>query len=121
MTGFVDNIKDLTLVNVNFRKVIFTGAHSQLVLMSLLPNEDIGMEVHSDTDQFFRIEKGEGKIIIDGVETIVGDGSAIVVPAGAEHNLINTSSIEPLKIYTIYSPSHHKDGTVHITKADATE
>jgi mannose-6-phosphate isomerase-like protein (cupin superfamily) len=87
--------------------------------MSLRPNEEIGMEVHPDNDQFFRFEKGEGKVIIDGNEYLVSDGSAIVVPAGAEHNVINTSSTEPLKLYTIYSPAHHKDGIVRATKEEA--
>lgn len=119
MIGFVDNIEKLTLDNSNFRQVIFTGFHSQLVLMTLQPGEDIGLEVHHEVDQFFRIEAGHGKIILNGEEHDVTDGSAIVVPAGVEHNLINTSSDSPLKLYTIYSPAHHKDGTIHTTKSEA--
>jgi mannose-6-phosphate isomerase-like protein (cupin superfamily) len=119
MKGFFTNIEKETLENENFRKVLYTAKHSQLVLMSLRPNEEIGMEVHKDSDQFFRFEKGEGKVIIDGNEYLVSDGSAIVVPAGAEHNVINTSSTEPLKLYTIYSPAHHKDGIVRATKEEA--
>ena len=118
MKGFNDNIEKETLENDNFRKVLYTGKHSQLVLMSLNPGEEIGMEVHPDNDQFFRFEKGEGKCIIDGNEYVVSDGSAIVVPAGAEHNVINTSATEKLKMYTIYSPAHHKDGVIHKTKAE---
>ena len=105
--------------NRNFRKVLYTGKHSQLVLMSLLPKEEIGMEVHPDNDQFFRFEKGEGKCLIDGNEYAVGDGAAIVVPAGAQHNIINVSETDELKLYTIYSPAHHKDGIVRATKAEA--
>lgn len=119
MKGFHSNIEQDTLANENFRKVLYTGKHSQLVLMSLAPSEEIGMEVHTDNDQFFRIEKGEGKCIIDGNEYAISDGSAIVVPAGAEHNVINTSGSEALKLYTIYSPAHHKDGIVRATKAEA--
>lgn len=119
MTGFVGNIEELTLANNNFRQVIYTGQHAQLVLMSLNPSEDIGMEVHPTTDQFLRIEKGEGKVIMNGEEHSIKDGSAIVVPAGTEHNVVNTSPENPLKLYTIYSPSHHKDGTIHKTKEDA--
>jgi len=115
MKGYVDNIEKLTLENENFRKVLYTGKYSQLVLMSLKPNEDIGLEVHPNVDQFFRIEKGQGKVIIDGVEHEVSDGIAIIVPAGSEHNVINTST-ESLKLYTIYSPANHKDGTIHETK-----
>lgn len=117
--GFHANIEKDTLENENFRKVLYTGKHSQLVLMSLAPNEEIGMEVHEDNDQFFRVEKGRGKCIIDGNEYEIKDGSAIVVPAGAEHNVINTSSTERLSLYTIYSPAHHKDGIVRKTKAEA--
>lgn len=119
MKGFNTNIESETLENDNFRKVIYTGKHSQLVLMSLDPNEDIGMEVHPDNDQFFRFEKGEGKAIIDGSEYEIRDGSVIVVPAGADHNIINNSDTEDLKLYTIYSPAHHKDGVVRATKAEA--
>lgn len=119
MKGYNANIEQETLENENFRKVLYTASHSQLVLMSLKPGEDIGMEVHEDNDQFFRFEKGEGKCIIDGNEYKVSDGSAVIVPAGAEHNVINTSQTESLKLYTIYSPAHHKDGVVKATKAEA--
>ena len=119
MKGFHANIEQETLQNANFRKVLYTGQHSQLVLMSLKPLEEIGMEIHEDNDQFFRFEKGEGKCIIDGHEYAVRDGSAIVVPAGAQHNVINTSGTAELKLYTIYSPAHHKDGIVRITKMEA--
>ena len=119
MQGFVGNIEELTLSNNNFRKVIYTGQHAQLVLMSLLPNEDIGMEVHEISDQFLRIEKGEGKVIMNGEEHLLKDGSAIIVPAGTQHNIINTSSTNPMKLYTVYSPPHHKDGTIHKTKQEA--
>jgi len=119
MKGFNANIEQETLQNDNFRKVLYTSKHSQLVLMSLKPGEEIGMEVHPDNDQFFRFEKGEGKVYIDGNEYAVSDGSAIVVPSGAEHNVVNISEKEDLKLYTIYSPAHHKDGIVRLTKADA--
>jgi len=119
MKGFNANIEKATLENENYRKVLYTSKHSQLVLMSLKPNEEIGMEVHPDNDQFFRIEKGRGKCIIDGNEYELGDGVAIVVPSGANHNIINISETEDLKLYTIYSPAHHKDGIVRTTKAEA--
>jgi mannose-6-phosphate isomerase-like protein (cupin superfamily) len=119
MKGYFTNIEKATLENENFRKVLYTAKHSQLVLMSLKPKEEIGMEVHPDNDQFFRIEKGRGKCIIDGNEYELEDGAAIVVPAGAEHNVINTSEIEELKLYTIYSPPHHKDGIIRATKEEA--
>ncbi len=119
MKGFNSNIEKETLENSNFRKVLYTGKHSQLVLMSLRPNEEIGLETHTDNDQFFRFEKGQGKVIIDGNEYEVKDGSAIVVPARAEHNVINVSATEALKLYTIYSPAHHKDGVTRATKAEA--
>jgi mannose-6-phosphate isomerase-like protein (cupin superfamily) len=119
MKGFNSNIEKDTLENNNFRKVLYTGKHSQLVLMSLKPKEEIGMEVHEENDQFFRFEKGQGKCIIDGNEYDLKDGSAIVVPAGAEHNIINVSETDDLKLYTIYSPAHHKDGIVRATKAEA--
>lgn len=119
MKGYNASIEKLTLENNNFRQVLYTGKHSQLVAMSLLPNEEIGLETHEENDQFFRFEKGEGKVLIDGNEYVVGDGSVIIVPAGAEHNVINTSSSESLKLYTIYSPAHHRDGVVHTTKVEA--
>jgi len=117
--GFSQNIEKATLENNNFRKVLYTAKHSQLVLMSLKPNEEIGMEVHNNNDQFFRFEKGNGKVLIDGNEYIIADGFAVVVPAGSQHNVINTSATEDLKLYTIYSPAHHQDGIVHATKEDA--
>ena len=119
MKGFKANIEKDTLENSKFRKVLYTGIHSQLVLMSLRPKEEIGMETHRENDQFFRFEAGEGKVIIDGNEYEVGDGVAIVVPAGAKHNIINISDAEELKLYTIYSPAHHKDGIVRATKKEA--
>lgn len=119
MKGFNSNIETSTLQNENYRKVLYTGKHCQLVLMSLKPREEIGMEVHPDNDQFFRFEKGQGKCIIDGNEYDVTDGSAIIVPSGAQHNIINVSDTDDLKLYTIYSPAHHKDGIVRKTKAEA--
>lgn len=116
MTGFVGNIEEESLINDNFRKVLFTAPHSQLVVMSI--EDEIGMEVHPDNDQFIRIEKGTGKAILDGEESELKDGSAVVIPAGTDHNIVNTGS-DPLKLYTIYSPAHHPDGTIHKTKADA--
>ncbi|OGM92830.1 cupin, partial [Candidatus Wolfebacteria bacterium RIFOXYB2_FULL_49_7] len=116
---FNANIEQDTHDNDDFRKVLYTGKHSQLVLMSLKPNEDIGMEVHEENDQFFRFEEGEGKCIIDGNEYALSNGSVIIVPAGAEHNIVNTSDSEDLKLYTIYSPAHHKDGVVRATKEEA--
>ncbi|MDP3902203.1 MAG: cupin domain-containing protein [bacterium] len=119
MKGFNINIEKETLENGNYRKVLYTAKHCQLVLMSLNPGEEIGMETHSDNDQFFRFEQGEGKCVIDGNEYEVKDGSVIIVPAGAEHNVINTSGDTELKLYTIYSPAHHKDGVVRATKVEA--
>lgn len=121
MNGYADNIETKTLENNNFREVLFTGKHCQLVLMSLLPGEEIGMEVHDDVDQFFRFESGSGKVVIDGEETVVGDGSAVIVPAGSEHNVVNVSDSEALKLYTIYSPPNHPEGTIHKTKEEADE
>lgn len=121
MPIFVDNIEELTLGNTNFRQVLSTNEHSQLVIMSLKPGEDIGMEVHNDVDQFFRIDAGQGKVIANGQEYQVTDGYAIVIPAGTEHNVINTSETEDLKLYTVYSPPNHPDGTVHETKEEADE
>lgn len=119
MRGFHTNIEEATLENDNFRKVLYTSKYSQLVLMSLRPREEIGMEVHEENDQFFRFEAGQGKCIIDGNEYELSDGVAVVVPAGAQHNIINTSDTEELKLYTIYSPAHHKDGIVRATKEEA--
>lgn len=119
MKGYVNNIEKSVLENKNFRQALYTAKHSQLVLMSLKPKEEIGLEVHRDNDQFFRFEKGTGKCLIDGHEYEVKDGTAVVVPAGAEHNVINTSASEDLKLYTIYSPAHHQDGVMRETKAEA--
>jgi mannose-6-phosphate isomerase-like protein (cupin superfamily) len=123
MKGFSANIEKLTLKNKNFRKVLYTAKHCQLVLMALKPKEEIGMEVHKDNDQFFRLESGKGKVIIDGHNYTVSDGSAIIVPSGARHNVINVSKTKELKLYTIYSPAHHKDGILRATKkiAEANE
>lgn len=115
--GFKENIEELTTSNVNFRKVLYTGEHCQLVLMSLLAGEEIGMEVHEENDQFFRFEAGTGKVIINETEYEVKDGDAVIVPSGANHNVIAGS--EGLKLYTIYSPAHHKDGIVRVTKQEA--
>ena len=117
MAGFVINIEQATLQNNNFRKVLNTAKNSQLVVMSLQPGEDIGMEVH-DLDQFIRFESGKGKVVLDGEEHAVEDDWAVVIPAGVEHNVINTSSSEMMKLYSIYSPPEHPDGTVHQTKSD---
>ena len=119
MKGFKINIEKATTENKNFRKVLYTGPHSQLVLMTLKPKEEIGKEVHPGNDQFFRIEAGKGKCIIDEYEYLLKEGDAIVIPAGAEHNVINTSKTDALKMYTIYSPAHHKDGIVRATKKEA--
>lgn len=121
MVGYLADIEKLTLENDFFRKVLFTGQHLQLVLMSLKPNEEIGMEIHSVNDQFLRIEAGEGKVIMNKKEQNFKADDVIIVPAGTEHNIINTSSTKPLKLYTLYSPPHHKDGVVHKTKKDALE
>ena len=116
MKKFITNIEKDTLDNNFFRKVIFTAEHSQLVLMNLKPGEEIGEEAHDTLDQFFRFEKGKGKVVIEGEESEIKDGFAVVVPAGTKHNVINTSSSEPLKLYTIYSPPNHQDATIHETK-----
>ncbi len=117
MKGFVINIEKVALENKYFRKVLYTAKHSQLVVMSLNPGEDIGEEVHT-LDQFFRVEAGEGKAVLNGVSHKISDGFSVVVPAGMKHNIINTST-EPLKLYTLYSPPNHRDGVIHKTKADA--
>jgi mannose-6-phosphate isomerase-like protein (cupin superfamily) len=117
MNGFVKNIEDLTFKNENFRQVLYTARNCQLVIMALKPKEDIGMEVH-ELDQFFRVEEGKGEAILDGVHTPISAGFAVLVPAGTNHNIINTGSV-PLKLYTLYSPPNHRDGVVHFTRADA--
>jgi mannose-6-phosphate isomerase-like protein (cupin superfamily) len=122
MTGYAGSIEKQTLANTYFRQVLFTGTHAQLVVMCLRPGEEIGNEVHPKVDQFFRIEQGEAEFVLDGQEKhLVRDGDAIVVPAGTYHNVINASKTTPLKLYTIYSPPNHPDGTVHETKAEAEE
>ncbi len=118
MNGFVINLEKETLDNSDYRRVLYTGKHSQLVLMSLKPGEEIGMETHH-LDQFLRFEKGTGKAILDGVEHEISDGFAVVVPAGTQHNFINTSATEVMKLYTVYSPPEHLDGIVRATKAEA--
>lgn len=119
MAGYHTDIEKKTLENSYFREVLFTGPHSQLVVMALQPGEEIGQETHPDTDQFIRVEAGEGKAILNGQETRLQDGSALVIPAGTEHNVINNSSSEALKLYTVYTPPEHPDGTIHKTKAEA--
>lgn len=118
MTGFVTDIEQQTADNEYFRHVLYTSTHSQLVVMALQPGEDIGMEVHPQHDQFIRIESGEGKSILNGEESMLTAGTAVVIPAGTEHNIINTGSMM-MKLYTIYTPPEHKDGTIHKTKAEA--
>ncbi|MBP6866606.1 MAG: cupin domain-containing protein [Candidatus Pacebacteria bacterium] len=118
MKGYVANMEELALRNENFREVLYTGKNSQLVLMSLLPNEEIGEEVHEDVDQFFRVEKGNGVAILTDVSNDISDGSIVLVPAGVKHNIINTGS-EAMKLYTLYMPAHHRDGVIHKTKAEA--
>ena len=119
MIGYIDNIEGKTINNDYFRKVVFTGRHCQLVVMCLKPGEEIGSEVHKNVDQFFRIEKGKGKVVINGEESQFTNGVGIVVPAGSEHNVINISTSNDLKLYTIYSPPQHKDGIIHKTKGNA--
>ena len=119
MIGFVGDIEEKTLANTFFRQVLFTGKYAQLVVMSLKPGEEIGMEVHETVDQFFRFEEGIGKVVMNGEEALVKNGMAVIVPAGTQHNVINTSADKELKLYTIYSPPNHPDGTIHKTKAEA--
>ena len=119
MQGFNQNIEELTKENKDFRRVLYTGKNTQLVLMSIAPGSEIGLEVHEENDQFFRFEAGQGIVTIDGTEYAVADGSAVIVPAGAQHNVVNTSDTESLQLYTLYSPPHHKDGIVRATKEEA--
>ena len=119
MKGFKSNIEKETLENEDFRKVLYTGKHLQLVLMSLKVGEEIGAEIHANNDQFFRFESGVGKCVIDQTEYTVKDGDVIVIPAGAKHNVINTGKTGDLKMYTLYGPPNHQDGTIRITKAEA--
>ena len=118
MKGYNDNIEELTLANPDFRHVLYTGRHLQLVLMTLQPGDEIGEEVHDSRDQFFRFEEGEGVVDIDGAENPVRDGSGVIVPSGARHNVRNTGST-PLRLYSIYGPPEHLEGVVQATKADA--
>ena len=117
MKGYISNIEQLSLDNQNFRKVLYTAKNCQLVLMSLNAGEEIGEEIH-DVDQFFRVEKGSGKAVINDVSTDIANGSVVIIPTGAKHNIINTGT-EPMKLYTLYMPPHHRDGVVHSTKAEA--
>lgn len=119
MNGFVKDIETATKTNENFRRVLYTAKNLQLVLMSLLPGEDIGEEVHT-LDQFLRIDQGQGKVVLDGQETEVTDGFAVIVPAGTKHNLINTGDV-PMKLYTLYAPPEHKDGIIRPTKQEAVD
>ena len=118
MKGYIENIEKLALDNAAFRKVLYTSKHAQLVLMSLVPGEDIGEEIHEDVDQFFRIEQGTGTVLINGDTHDIEDGSTVVVPEGANHNIMNTGTV-PMKLYTLYMPPHHKDGVLHKTKEEA--
>ena len=120
MKGYVTNIEDDTLENTDFRRVLYTAKHTQLVLMSLRGNEEIGEEIH-ELDQFIRVEAGQGLAVLDGVAHRLSDGSAVVIPAGTRHNVINVSDTDELKLYTLYSPPEHRDGTVHTSKSDAIE
>jgi mannose-6-phosphate isomerase-like protein (cupin superfamily) len=121
MKGYHADIEEETKKNNNFRKVLYTGKYQQLVAMSLKPGEDIGEEIHETVDQFFRIEEGEAKVVIDGEETQLKEDDVVIVPAGSNHNLFNVSSSDDLKLYTIYTPPNHPDGTIHKTKAEAEE
>ena len=119
MAGYSVDIEAKTLENNYFRQVLYTAPHSQLVVMTLRPGEEIGMETHGDGDQFIRVEAGEGVAILDGAKHALKDGVAVVIPAGVEHNVVNTSATEPMRLYSVYSPAEHPDGTVHKTKAEA--
>lgn len=117
MKGFVQNIEAIATGNKAFRRVLYTAQHCQLVVMALKPQEEIGAEVHK-LDQFFRVEEGQGEAVLDGVTTLIAAGFAVVVPAGARHNIVNTGTV-PMKLYTLYSPPNHRDGVVHLTRGDA--
>ena len=121
MKGYYANIEEETLANSHFRKVLFTGKYQQLVVMNLKPGEDIGMEVHNHVDQFFRFEEGEAKVVIDSDEFLVHEDDVVIIPAGSKHNIINNSATQELKLYTIYAPPNHPDGTVHKNKEEAVE
>ncbi len=118
MKGFIADIEELTEKNGDFRRVLYTGKNLQLVLMAIEPGGEIGEEVHDDRDQFFRVEKGKGEVVIDGQRSKIKGDVAIIVPAGARHNIVNTGD-KPLQVYTLYAPPEHRDGTVHVTKDDA--
>ncbi len=119
MAGYVANIEKDTIANVDFRRVVFTGPNMQLVLMTLRPGEEIGLETHNGHDQFIRVEAGAGYVQLNGERSALEDGSAVVIPAGVEHNVVNTSEDEDLRLYTLYSPPEHPDGTVHHTREEA--
>lgn len=121
MTGYVTDIERDTLANDDYRRVLFTGANTQLVLMTLQPGDEIGLETHEEHDQFIRVEAGTGTVILNGEEHALADGIAVIIPAGVEHNVVNTSRTEPLRLYTLYSPPEHPDGTVHRRKRDDPE
>jgi mannose-6-phosphate isomerase-like protein (cupin superfamily) len=118
MAGYVTNIEQNTLENEDYRRVLFTGPNTQLVLMTLQPGDEIGLEVHEEHDQFIRVEAGSGTAVLNGQEHHLEDGTAVVIPAGVEHNVINSSRSEALRLYTLYSPPEHPDGTIHRAKAD---
>jgi mannose-6-phosphate isomerase-like protein (cupin superfamily) len=118
MKGYVTNIERDTLENRDYRRVLYTARHTQLVLMTLAPGEEIGLEKHDEHDQFIRVESGTGTVVLDGVEHGLADGTAVVIPAGVKHNVLNTSRSSPMRLYTLYSPPEHPDGTVHRTKSD---
>lgn len=119
MNGWVDDLEGAAVNNTKFRQVIYTAKHSQLVLMSIPSGGEIGEEVHEEVDQFFRIEKGTGKAVLDGAEHVISDGMGVLVPSGTRHNIINTSTTEPLQLYTLYSPPNHRDQVVHATREEA--
>jgi len=121
LTGYVDDIERATLDNDDYRRVLYTGKNLQLVLMTLRPGEEIGRETHEEHDQFIRVEAGSGTVTLGRDEHPLSDGVAVVIPAGVEHNVVNTSKTEPLRLYTLYAPPEHPDGTVHRTKADDPE